>query len=308
MDDLYTKIFLDSGNPADTKEVIERMGFLDGQTTNPSLVARNPKLAAKFENGEKLTEKELLGEYHEIITEISEMIPEGSVSIEVYSDLTTTAQQMLDQAREMNTWIDNAHIKFPTTLEGLKAAEKAIKEGMRVNMTLVFSQQQAAAVYSATMGAGRGDVFVSPFVGRLDDIGVDGMDLITNIQKMYSSSDKHVELLAASIRDVEHLLYCLYTKQDIITVPTKVLLEWLDQDMPIPGIDLDQDSMMSENEYLKQKQGSDLPYQDIALDKPWNEYDLEHELTTKGLVKFAEDWNNLLAKKLPINLQGKSSS
>ena len=296
MDDLYTKIFLDSGDPADTKEVIERMGFLDGQTTNPSLVARNPKLAAKFENGEKLSEKELLGEYHEIITEISEMIPEGSVSIEVYSDLTTTAQQMLDQAREMNTWIDNAHIKFPTTSEGLKAAEKAIQEGMRVNMTLVFSQQQAAAVYSATMGAGRGDVFVSPFVGRLDDIGVDGMDLITNIQKMYSNSDKHVELLAASIRDVDHLLYCLYTKQDIITVPTKVLLEWLDQDMPIPGIDLDQESMMNENEYLKQKPGSDLQYQDITLDKPWNEYDLAHELTTKGLVKFAEDWNNLLAK------------
>ena len=83
-------------------------------------------------------------------------------------------------------WIPNAHVKFPTSAEGLKAAEKAIGLGLRVNMTLCFSQAQAAAVYAATRGARKGQVFVSPFIGRLDDRGENGMDLIANILRMYA--------------------------------------------------------------------------------------------------------------------------
>ena len=86
------------------------------------------------------------------------MVPRGSVSIEVFSDRRTKAEQMLKQGREMFGWIPNAHIKFPTSAEGLKAASIAVKEGMRVNMTLCFTQSQAAAVYAATRGARRGDV------------------------------------------------------------------------------------------------------------------------------------------------------
>src|SRR3989344_4842731 len=102
------------------------------------------------------------------------------------------------QGKEMFSWIPNAHVKYPTTKAGLEAAHRSIQEGMRVNMTLVFTQEQAAAVYAATKGAKRGDVFVSPFIGRLDDRGENGMDLIKNIIKMYRGGDGHVLILGAS--------------------------------------------------------------------------------------------------------------
>jgi transaldolase len=193
--DLKTKIFLDSGDPKETAEVLSTLGFLDGQTTNPSLVAKNPETV-----GRKFSQTEIYDFYKGVVQDISKLIPEGSVSIEVYSDSTTKSEDMIKQAHEFNQWIFNAHIKFPTTQEGLKAAETCVKEGIRVNMTLVFSQQQAAAVYAATKGAKKGDVFLSPFVGRLDDRGENGMDLIKNILEMYNQGDGHVEVLSASVR------------------------------------------------------------------------------------------------------------
>src|SRR5208337_2698352 len=125
------------------------------------------------------------------------------------ADSATKAEAMLEQGREMFGWIPNGHIKFPTSAEGLKAASLALKEGLRVNMTLCFSQAQAAAVYAATRGARKGDVFVSPFIGRLDDRGENGMDLIAHIIRMYGKGDGHVEVLTASVRKIDHLLYAL---------------------------------------------------------------------------------------------------
>ncbi|RPJ01545.1 MAG: transaldolase, partial [Deltaproteobacteria bacterium] len=164
---LKTRIFLDSGNPDETREALRLLGFLDGQTTNPTLISKNPDARERLNRGLKFTRKELLHLYRVVVNEISGLIPEGSVSIEVYADLSTPAEQMLEQGREMVTWIPNAHIKFPSAREGLKAAEEAVKERIRVNMTLCFTQKQAAAIYAATRGAARGDVFVSPFIGRL---------------------------------------------------------------------------------------------------------------------------------------------
>lgn len=109
---LKTKIFLDEGDPKETKEIINL--------------------------------------YKKVAQEISVLIPDGSVSIQVYADKNTKAEEMLKQGKEMYQWIPNAHIKYPMTLEGLKAAEESVKLGVRINMTLVFSQQQAAAIYSAT--------------------------------------------------------------------------------------------------------------------------------------------------------------
>ncbi len=123
----------------------------------------------------------------------------------MFADLSTTAEEMLAQGQEMFSWIPNAYIKYPCTHEGLRAAQISVKKKIRVNMTLCFSQEQAAAVYAATKGS-REPVYVSPFVGRLDDHGEDGMDLVRNIKRMYERSDGHVHVLAASIRSVNHLL------------------------------------------------------------------------------------------------------
>lgn len=284
-DNLKTKIFLDGGDPNETRELIKSLGFLDGQTTNPTLVSKNPEAAKRLEAGEKFSPDEILNFYKEVVTKISNLIPEGSVSIEVYSDETTTAEQMINQAKKMYQWIPNAHIKFPTTMEGLKAANEAVKLGMRVNMTLVFTQDQAAAVYAATIGAKKGDVFVSPFVGRLDDIGENGMDLIKNILKMYAQSDGHVEVLTASVRNMEHMLYALSLGSDIITAPFKLLKEWKELGMKTPEIG----SYSYNSKDLKP-----IVYKNLDLSKNWNEFDIKHKLTDAGIEKFSSDWNALI--------------
>ncbi|HSB31746.1 MAG TPA: transaldolase family protein [Candidatus Sulfobium mesophilum] len=283
-ENLKTRIFIDGGDPAETKESIGLLGFLDGQTTNPTLISKNPGVRGHLEHGGKYTEKEVYEFYREVVRNISAMIPQGSVSVEVYADTSTKAEAMLKQAVEMFSWIPNAHIKFPTSTEGLKAAEQAIKVGMRVNLTLCFSQAQAAAVYAATRGAKKGDVFVSPFIGRIDDRGENGMDLISNVLKMYRGGDGHVEVLTASVRSIDHLLYALSLGSDIITAPFEILKEWAGRGLPIPG-----------KEYVYGKKGlKEIPYEQIDLGKDWRAFDISHELTVKGMEKFSHDWNALI--------------
>ncbi len=283
-DNLKTKIFLDGGDPAETRAVIERLGFLDGQTTNPTLIAKNPQAQDRLARGEKFTEREIYDFYKSVVREMSALIPEGSISVEVYAEKSTNVKQMFDQSKQMFDWIPNAHIKFPITLAGLESAERATAESMRVNMTLCFSQGQAAAVHCATRGAVRGQVFVSPFVGRLDDIGENGMDVIKNILQMYCTNQGHVEVLSASIRTIDHFLSSLSYGADIITAPAKILLEWADQGMPVPGTDY-----LSAPQTLKP-----IPYQTLALDGNWRDHDISHPLTDKGIERFAADWNALI--------------
>ncbi|MDQ7020831.1 MAG: transaldolase family protein [Candidatus Dojkabacteria bacterium] len=156
---LKTKIFLDSGDPNDTRKIINQLGFLDGQTTNPSLVTKNPKFIEIQKKGGVCKAEELLNEYRKLVVEISELIPGKSVSIEVSADLDTKAEEMVEQGLEMNKWIDNAHIKLPSTKEGIKAAIKLREENVRVNMTLIFSQEQTAAIHKAINSELTGDVF-----------------------------------------------------------------------------------------------------------------------------------------------------
>lgn len=281
---LKTRIFLDGGDQGETKELIGLLGFLDGQTTNPTLISKNPEAKKRLEKGEKFSEEEIFAFYHGVVQQISGMMPQGSVSIEVYADPSTSAEQMLTQGKEMFRWIPNGQIKFPSSHEGLKAAEQAIKVGLRVNMTLCFRQEQAAAVYAATKGAGKGDVYVSPFVGRLDDRAENGMDLIANIIRMYGKGDGHVEVLTASVRTMDHFLYGLRLGSDIITAPFKILKEWGEKGMPVPGADY----------AYPAGDMKAIPYLDIDLSLPWTGYDISHDLTDKGMVKFSEDWNSLI--------------
>lgn len=284
--DLKTKIFLDGGDPDETREIIKTMGFLDGQTTNPTLISKNPKVSERLKKGEKFSEEEIINFYHNVVKEISSIIPQGSISIEVYAVTTTKSDQMLKQGREMFSWIPNAHIKLPLSQEGLKAAEQAVREGMRINMTLCFKQEQAAAVYAATLGAKQGNVFVSPFIGRLDDKGENGMDIISNIIKMYKNGDGHVMVLTASVRNIEHLLCALKFGSDIVTVPFKVLKEWAERGLPVPA-----------NDYkYNPRDLKSIPYKNIVLTKNWYEYDISHDLTVKGIAKFSSDWDSLIKK------------
>ena len=199
------KILVDGGDPEETARVKRLVGYVDGQTTNPTLIAKNPEVRTLVSSGHKLTSREELEEYKKIVQTISPLVGDAGVSIEVYADFDTTGEEMLAEGREMFSWIPNAYVKYPCTHEGLRAAQISVREGMRVNMTLCFSQQQAAAVYAATKES-RAPVYVSPFVGRLDDRGENGMDLVKNIKRMYEAGDGHVHVLAASVRHLQHLL------------------------------------------------------------------------------------------------------
>lgn len=281
---IKTKIFLDGGDPNETQEIITLLGFLDGQTTNPTLISKNPDAKSRIEKDKKFGAQEVFSFYKKVVKKISSLIPEGSVSVEVYADKETKAKNMFLQGKEMFSWIPNAHIKFPTTAEGLKAAKEAVANGMRVNMTLCFTQEQAAAVYSATKGAKVGQVFVSPFVGRLDDKGENGMDLIRNIIKMYKKGDGHVNVLTASVRNMHHFLYAIKLESDIITAPFSILKEWSAQGMPLP-----------KNNYIYTTKGlKEISYREIDITKNWEDFDIVHELTDKGVDRFSDDWNKLI--------------
>ena len=289
-DNPKTKIFLDSGDPNETREIIKVLGFLDGQTTNPTLISKNPDAKKRLEKGEKFTKDEIISFYKSVVQDVSPLIPNGSVSVEVYADKSTSAEQMIKEGKEMFSWVPNAHIKYPTTKAGLISVQKSVRKEMRVNMTLCFTQEQAAAVYAASEGAKKGQVFVSPFVGRLDDRGENGMDLIKNIIDMYKEGDGHVEVLAASIRSMDHFLYSLKLGCDIITAPFKILKEWGQKGMPMPTEDFIYKTSLSPIPY----QQIDLNRVRLGLNKPWQQYNIYDELTDKGMERFSSDWNALV--------------
>lgn len=281
---LNTKIFLDSGDPDKTREIKELLGFLDGQTTNPSLVADNPEVRERLDAGDKFTKGEIYDFYKEIVKEISGIIPDGDISIEVYADRSTKSREMYEQAKTMFSWIENSHIKLPATKEGLTVAEKFVNEGGKVNITLCFKQEQAAAVHAATRGAEKHDVYISPFMGRLDDRHFSGMDLVRNISRMYRENDSHVEVLAASVRHMDHFMEVLRLETDIVTAPYEVLKEWGQKNCPIP----DQSHKYDES-------GLDpIPYDEFDLSRDWKTFHLRHPMTDKGMKKFSSDWNKLL--------------
>jgi transaldolase len=277
-----TKIFLDSGDPSHTKDVLATLGFLDGQTTNPSLVAKSEVIRKLQEKG-NINEDELMEGYKDIVNQIHNFIPGGSVSIEVYADADTTSQEMINQAESFSQWIPQPHIKLPITMAGLEAAEYLVGQGMNINMTLCFSQEQAVAVHYATRNAISGQVFVSPFLGRLDDQGVCGVSLIQNIRKAYDALGSHVEILAASIRSVSHISECVVAGADILTIPYKLFGPWGEKGFEITDVPLCENL-------------ESLTYHQNIQDD-WREINIQHDLTDTGLAKFAADWKSIINNK-----------
>ena len=240
--------------------------------------------------GRTLSSQEEKDEYRKIVQAISPLVGDAGVSIEVFADVDTKAEEMLAQGEEMFSWIPNAYIKYPCTREGLRAAEVSVRRQIRVNMTLCFSQDQAAAVYAATRGS-REPVYVSPFIGRLDDGGENGIDLVKYIKKMYENGDGHVYVLAASIRHLDHLLASFATGAELTTVPAKVLVEWATKDFPMPDKDFSYKAVDASGKPLKA-----IPYKALDLKRPWQSFDTAHELTTAGIQKFVADYRSTLRR------------
>ncbi len=188
------KIFIDTANFDEIKTAYE-MGFVAGVTTNPSLIVKEKR------------------DLKEVIKQIADLV-DGPVSAEV---IATTAPEMIAEAHELVKLGSNVVIKVPMTPEGLKAVAVLSKEGIKTNVTLIFSANQA--LLAARVGA----TFVSPFVGRIDDISMDGITLIEDIAEIFMVHDIKTEIIAASVRTPMHMTQCAKAGAHIATVPFKVL-------------------------------------------------------------------------------------
>ncbi len=203
------RIFLDTANINQIKQGV-KLGVVSGVTTNPTLVAKE---------GHK--------DYQAVVKEICSIVP-GPVSAEV---VVEGVQAMLEQAREIATWAPNVVIKIPSTAEGLEVTSELAKENIKVNMTLCFSVNQAL------LGALAGAAFISPFVGRLDDVGRDGMELVRDIVEVYKRYSLTTKVLAASIRHPLHCVAAAKAGAHIATVPYKVLLQMTKHPLTDIGIE-----------------------------------------------------------------------
>lgn len=188
------KFFIDTANVSKVREA-HKLGVVDGVTTNPSLVASTDRT------------------YRDVVEELDGFV-DGPISVEV---IATDAEEMLTEARQYDTWGENIVVKFPMTRDGMQALVSANEEGIDSNITLVFSPNQAL------IAAKNGATFVSPFVGRLDDIGSDGMAMVEEIKAIYDAHGFDTEILVASIRHPHHVKKAAKMGADIATLPPSVL-------------------------------------------------------------------------------------
>ncbi|MCK5302403.1 MAG: fructose-6-phosphate aldolase [Candidatus Thorarchaeota archaeon] len=202
------KFFIDTANVEAIRRAHER-GMVDGVTTNPSLVAKEGR------------------NFRKIVDEIASFV-KGPISLEVVSE---DAEGMVKEARELNGWIDNAAIKIPMTWEGLKAVKICADEGIQTNVTLCFSPNQAL------LAAKAGASFVSPFIGRLDDIGHVGMQVVVDIAQIYAIYDYDTEIIVASIRHPVHVYEAALVGADIATIPPAVLDKMVNHPLTDVGIE-----------------------------------------------------------------------
>ncbi|MFO1172289.1 MAG: fructose-6-phosphate aldolase [Hyphomicrobiaceae bacterium] len=201
------KFFVDTADVKDIRDLAES-GLIDGVTTNPSLVAKAG------------------GDFKAIIKEICALV-DGPVSAEV---IATSAQEMIEQGKTLAKIADNVAVKVPLTMDGLKACRALTQAGTMVNVTLCFNANQAL------LAAKAGATFISPFIGRLDDIGLDGMELIQEIRTIYDNYAFDTEILAASIRSVNHVKQAALAGADVATVPPQVIRDLVKHPLTDKGL------------------------------------------------------------------------
>ncbi len=202
------KFFIDTANLKEIEDA-NRMGMVDGVTTNPSLIARES------------------GDFEDIIRQICRIV-DGPISAEAVS---LQADEMVTEARQLAAIHDNIVVKIPMTVDGLKAVRRLTDEGIRTNVTLVFSPLQAL------MAAKAGATYVSPFVGRLDDLSQEGLMLVQQIVEIYTNYDFETEVIVASVRNPLHVLESALLGAHIATIPYKILTQLAAHPLTDKGIE-----------------------------------------------------------------------
>lgn len=203
------KFFVDTANVEEIK-IASDLGVICGVTTNPSLIAKEGR------------------DFKQVIKEITEIV-DGPISGEVKAT-TVDAEGMIAEGREIAAIHPNMVVKIPMTAEGLKAVKVLSAEGVKTNVTLVFSAAQAL------LAARAGAAYVSPFLGRLDDISMPGIDLIEDIMEIFMMHDIKTEIIAASVRNPIHVIDCAKAGADIATVPFPVIMQMIKHPLTDQGI------------------------------------------------------------------------
>ena len=204
------KFFIDTANVEEIRKAND-MGVICGVTTNPSLIAKEGR------------------DFREVLKEITSIV-DGPISGEVKAT-TTDAEGMIKEGREIASMHPNMVVKIPMTAEGLKAVKVLAKEGVKTNVTLIFSANQAL------LAAEAGASYVSPFIGRLDDINQDGFTLISDIVQIFENYGYETEIIAASVRHTMHVQQCALAGADIATVPYKVIMQMTKHPLTDQGIE-----------------------------------------------------------------------
>lgn len=298
-----TKFLLDSGDINEYKQIVtlaqQNNSELWGSTTNPSLIAK--ALA-----GKKVSADEAFNVLQkQIVMDILGVVP-GAVSAEVYASHNTSAEEMIEQGKVIATWDPRVVVKLPTTIEGFKARTELRKLGICINNTLVFSQEQVFAItlHEKLMVDMYGPAktswpnFISPFVGRLDDIGQDGMSFVRHSVNMIQNKFPKdlVWMLEASVRTAAHFKAGLDINIDLETVPAKVFVEWF-------GLTSEQQNAVDTTNSALQKIPEWIPSDELLTINSvdtfmdaiiTNKLDIHHDLTDKGIDRFVSDWSAII--------------
>lgn len=282
--------YIDSSNLEEIREVYEKSGVVSGVTTNPT----------NFSNSlpEGTTEEKALELYIERVVTINEIVRGKPISLQVPMDGHSTAQQIIDRAYSIYGKVPrevNVYLKLAITKAALDASHHLTRDKIPQNFTLVFSQVQLAAIHISTREAEPNSIFASAFIRRMYNPPMNpetnlpairqsnGMDIISNGRRLYDKFNSHVKILAASIGDKEDIIGATFYGADIITIPYKPFMEWVEAGLPLPDEDF---SYIPKSENRIRYEEFDLRANNINRLPS-----LKHILTQLGLEAFNKDWN-----------------
>jgi len=304
---MKTRFILDSGDVLEYKEIKhlahEGNSQLWGSTTNPTLIAKS---ASHLLNGKKLSMEEAFELQRKIVSEILTVVP-GAVSAEVYADRDTKAEEMIRQGREIARWDARVVVKLPTTIEGFKARTILRQESIMTNNTLVFSQEQIFAIclheeiiQRNFSPRSKWPPFISPFVGRIDDQGFEGLDLIKQGIQLKKLFNYQLWLLEASVRSVDDITEGIGLHTELITAPAKVYREYFS----LTESQRSEIRHLSDEEIVNSIPEWKPPVEFLTTNTLEDFYrliesgilNINHPLTDRGIDRFVADWKEILAK------------
>lgn len=282
---LFPGIFIERADTYEAREILGLLGFLDGIFLSPHILAKGIATATALDRGDRPGLGEFFDHYRSTIKSMADIIPAGWVIVQLYFDASAKHEDVILQAEAFAKDIPNVLLGLPINMLGLEAAERLVRKKMNICMLFCTTQAQAAAVYAATRGARRGQVFLSCNPGLLEKEGRDGSSLVQNILTLYHGGDGHVAVCASGMRTIEDIMHMITLGPEAISAPAELLKEWFEKGMHMP------DEMFARDAQGKKS----LPYLELDLTKDWREFDLASDISVLEAQNLVQEWKELLS-------------